>query len=299
MPITAITYQNNSEAIVSAYRPIIYRCKANNPYEAVSQGSQPQTVFCDIYVDDIYYKSLWKSHPIYDDEIEFEYEFDIQDAIQEVLTYNLPPIANMNIIEYKNTIKKVFVKFRNTFLVEGFIHSEQSEQIQGTLNTESFSGGGKKSNSIYVLNILIQHEDKLNVEEYLKDFKTGIWKNNTFPLTKRPKINKLCKDDSSFFPIITSETPTHIKGNSTVNNEIFSIESFFEDKCPFVENINYTSKIINEQRKKVILSWDKIKNIEKVSKIIIYYREVNDEDWMHKAVESTENLLTFILLKFC
>ena len=110
-------------------------------------------------------------------------------------------------MEFNNTTRKVYIKFRNAkFDSNGFINSEQLIPIQGTSSNIPVAGGGVQSNEIYVFNATVQHEDVQDLKTFLNNWKTGNWDVNTFPLTKRPKKIKLCKSDSSYFPIISSAT---------------------------------------------------------------------------------------------
>lgn len=204
MPITAISYQPTADSLNVAYRPIVFRCKAKIP-DATVLNYAPPVVFCDIYLGGIYYKSLSKTQFLTNDGIAPEYEFDIQDALQEVMSYNLPTLNGSAVLELSNSVKKIYVKFRSAYLdVSGFIVSEQTAPVQGTSLTDPISGLGTQSNEIYIYNATLQHEDNQDFNQFLESWKTGDWNSESFPLTKRPKRVSICKNDSSYFPIITS-----------------------------------------------------------------------------------------------
>ncbi|WP_428067402.1 hypothetical protein [Chryseobacterium gambrini] len=240
MPITEVTYQPNSYSLNAAYIPIVFRCKAKIP-NATTQNYICPVVYCDIYVEGIYYKSLSRSQYISDDGIAPEYEFDIQDAIQELMDYNLPKMEGDIIEEFKKTIKKIFVKFRNSYTdANGFNISEQLSPVQGTSSTLPTAGGGTISNEIYILNSVIQHEENQNLDQLLNSYKTGIW-GNAFPLTKRPKDFKICKSDSSHFPIVSAIKPVQICIKATLKSgQIVDICSEILDPCPKLQSIQYT-----------------------------------------------------------
>ena len=203
-PNIVITYQAGVDSLNVAYRPIIFRCTATIT-GATPTNYIPPVVYCDIYLNGIYYKSLGKTQYINNNGITPEYEFDIQDALQEVMSYNLPDIDGSAILDVNKTFKKVFIKFRNAKLdANGFITSEQLVPIQGTSSNIPVAGDGIQSNEIYVYNATLQHEDEQDFQTFLDNYKTGIWNGNSFPLTRRPKKMKLCKTDSSYFPIISS-----------------------------------------------------------------------------------------------
>jgi hypothetical protein len=103
MPIT-ISYQNNTDSLNVAYRPVVFRCKARIS-GATALNYIPPVVYCDVYINGIYYKSLSKTTFINNDLIAPEYEFDIQDAIQEVMSYNLPAKKYLLSSEMRNMIQ--------------------------------------------------------------------------------------------------------------------------------------------------------------------------------------------------
>lgn len=278
MPINQITYQNGIDSIQAAYRPIVFRCKANNP-NSTPEDYKPAMVFCDIYVEDVYYKSLWKSAPINDDGVSPEYEFDIQDSVQELLSYNLPPLGNRNILGFDKTIKKVFVRFRNCFIQNGFVESEQPAPVQGTSSTPPISGGGVQSNAFYVLNSNIQHEESQLLSGLLSQYKFGQFATGVLPLTKRPKKYKLCREDSSFFPIISSQRPTKIC--IRVYDEIGDYEEHCSDfliDCPTIENLTY-SNVKSGENQTFTFNWTLPENWEITSGLKIYYRINGETEW--------------------
>lgn len=209
-PNLTLTYEPGANSLNAAYRPIIFRCKARKIDATVSNYVVPM-VFCDVYLNGTYYKTFSKSQFINDDGIAPEYEFDIQDALQEVMTYNLPAIDGSAILEMTNTVKTASVSFRNAFIDEnGFIKTQQLAPIQGTSGTAPVAGIGVDSNDIYVYNATLQHEENQDYAAFLNSYKTGTWSSNSFPLTKRPKNYKLCKTDSSYFPIISDTDPASL-----------------------------------------------------------------------------------------
>lgn len=226
MPIT-ISYQNNNDSLNVAYRPVVFRCKARIS-GATPLNYIPPVVYCDVYINGIYYKSLSKTTFINNDLVAPEYEFDVQDAIQEIMSYNLPAIDGSNVLSLTKTVKKVFVKFRNAkYDVNGFITSEQLPPIQGTSTSAPVSGNGFQSNEIYVFNATLQHEDVQDFATFLDNFKTGFWDGNSYPLTKRPKKMKLCNDDSSYFPIATAKTISCLELNyRNKNSNVFQSANY-------------------------------------------------------------------------
>lgn len=207
MPITQVTYQPQIDSLNAAFRPIVFKCKAKIP-NSTPENYIPTVVYCDIYLNNVYYKSISRSAFINDDGIAPEYEFDIQDAVQEVMTSSLPIMDGSLIEDHTDNLKTVFVKFRNSYLdVNGFNVSEQTAPIQGTSSSAPVSGAGTQSNTFYVLYAVLQLEDNQNLKDLLSSYKTGVWSTDSYPLTRRPENIFSCSNDSSHFPIITLKTP--------------------------------------------------------------------------------------------
>lgn len=282
MPITSISYQPPSESINAAYRPIVFRCKAQVP-NATSTNYVPPVVYCDIYVGGTYYKTISRSQWITDQNLTPEYEFDIQDAIQELMGYNLPEMNGSVIEEFTQTIKTVFVKFRNAVIDgNGFTKSEQTAPIQGTSNSNPVAGDGEISNEIYVLNSTIQHEENQNLTSLLDSYKTNAWLNDAYPLTKRPKIFKMCKLDSSFFPILSKIFPKKIcvkikKKDGTTSTTC----SEKTQSCPMLQNINYTiTQNLSSGNQSINFTWDNPPNMPVMPYDIKIYRRLHGTtDW--------------------
>lgn len=239
MPITGITYQPKASSLNSVYRPLIFRCTAKIPNATADKYICP-VVYCDVYVEGLYYKTLSRTQYIKNVNNNPEYEFDIQDAIQELMNYNLPIMDGFVIEKFENTIKNIFVKFRNSFSdTNGFVKSEQIEPVQGTSSNPPVLGGGTKSNDIYTLNSVIQHEESQDLDELLASYQTGSWSSGTLPLTKRPMVYMLCKNDSSHFPIVSTVEPKEICIKyKTITGEVITVCSDKISYCPLVENIH-------------------------------------------------------------
>lgn len=277
MPITEVSYQPITDSLNSAYRPLVFRCRAKIP-GATSTDYICPVVFCDIYIDGVYYKSLSRTQFIKNESQNPEYEFDIQDGLQEVMGYNLPNMDGTVIQEFSNTIKKVFVKLRSTYTdTNGFIKSEQTEPIQGTSSSAPVAGGGTSSNEIYVLNTVIQHEENQLLNELLNSYKTGTWSESALPLTKKPKRFNLCKNDSSHFPIVSDLKPKSIciKAKTKTGEIIDSCFEIIED-CPVLENIQYSiTKDIPNDVQTITFTWTNPSNIPQVPYDIKIYRRIH------------------------
>lgn len=202
MPITTISYQPTSP-LNSAYRPIVFRCKANT---GDTTNMICPVVYCDVYINTIYYKTLAKTQFIANNGTAPEYEFDIQDALQEVMTYEIPAVNGSNVETFFGAVKSVFVRFRNAIIdTNNFTISEQVSPVMATSSSAAQQGAGTQSTTIVVTNTLIQHEENMDLLTLLNSYKTGTWDSNSFPLTKRPSKYLLGQNDSSYFPIITDK----------------------------------------------------------------------------------------------
>lgn len=203
MPITEITYQPEG-AIHSAYRPIVFRCKAVSGLFGVFAAP---VAYCDVYVNSVYYKSLSKTQPY--SETSPEFEFDIQDVMQELMDYEIPAADGSKVETFYGGVKNVFVRFRNAKIdANGFTVSEQVSPTMATSSSPSQAGAGTQSASIVVVNALVQHEESMSLTALLNSYKTGAWDVNSYPLTRRPKDHILGLKDSSHFPILTDKTVT-------------------------------------------------------------------------------------------
>lgn len=295
MPITEITYQPIENSLNAAFASIAYRCKAKIPNASFANYICP-VVFCDIYVEGIYYKTLSRSQYISNDGVAPEYEFDIQDAIQELMDYNLPKMEGTTIEQFNNTIKKVFVKFRNAFLdSNGFSISEQFAPVQGTSSTSPIAGGGILSKNIFVLNSVIQHEENQEFEKLLDSYKTGIW-NNAFPLTKRPEEFKICKTDSSHFPIVSDLRPKQICIKAKMKSgEIIDLCNELLESCPKLENIQYTVTYdIPNNVEVFVFTWTNPINLPPMPYEIKIYRRLHgtNDPWNTTSITVFPNPIT-------
>lgn len=182
--------------ISSAYRPVVFD---------VSFPDNPPVTYCDIYINNIYCKTLSKTFP----DRENIYRFDIADTCQEVLSSELAPINSGTFNVPKNHFSKIFCRFRSSILdSNGFIKQEEPIPVQATSITPPTSGGGLQTSEIFVLNSLLQHENNQNLEEHLKSFYN--FPDGILPLTHRSENYKICKKDSDFFSVF-NKSDSNIK----------------------------------------------------------------------------------------
>lgn len=200
MPIISIPYQPATSQLLAAYRPVVFKVQATR----TDGAAQPPYVSCDIYIADVYYKSVIRTAP---ESITNEYsifQFDISDALQEYLQPDLATLNNSNMLQAPHMSAKVFCRFRSSGLdSDGFTVEEGTKPVQGTKFTNPVSGTGTQSNTLFAINAALQHEDNQNLASHLNAYKQGQWAANAFPLTHRNRYF-FCNNDSDHFPFIYS-----------------------------------------------------------------------------------------------
>jgi len=231
MPITAITSQPAANSLNAAYRPVMFKVTAQSTYVT----SQPPVVYCDIYFGGVYYKTLSKTLPL----ASGEWQFDIQDAAQEYLRRYLPPNGGTDLYNAYPAMSQVFCRFRSSGInTNTFIVQEGAIPVQGTGTITPVAGGGTQSNTVYVVNATLQHEDNQILTSHLNSFKAGTWSAAAFPLTHRPVRYRLHLGNSDYFPLAyTGNSPLkaikvyyRYKGQSTYN----VLNKSFDNPCPIV-----------------------------------------------------------------
>lgn len=198
MPVNAIIYQPTVSQLLAAYRPIVFRVEATT----TDGDPVPPYVVCDIYIADVYYKSIIRTSAKSATALLSVWEFDISDALQEYLQPDIAQIDNVAVLQARHMSAKVFCRFRSsTINADGFTVEEPTVPVQATRFTAAVSGTGLESNSFYAINATLQHEDNQNLETHLNSYKTGVWKTDAFPLTHR-RTYHFCNNDSDHYPVI-------------------------------------------------------------------------------------------------
>lgn len=199
MSIVAIISQPGQLDLKAAYRPVVLVVRATR-----TDGNQrPPVVYCDIYVNGVFYKSHEKTQYAIMNAGSTDWQFDIQDALQEVLRSKIGVNGNNQITAIPSAMTKVFCRFRSSgFNAEGFITGEGTAPVQATGSAAAMSGDGVESNSFYVANSTLQHEQNQLLPVHLNAYKTGTWQGTAFPLSHRRNGYKVGLSDSDVFPII-------------------------------------------------------------------------------------------------
>lgn len=204
MPIVSIISQPADGQLMAAYRPVVYRVAAKR-----TDGQPvPPVVYCDIYFDGTYYKSMSKTQYDKLNTTDSEFEFDISDSAQEFLRYQLPVNGGSVVLEASNVFKQCACKFRSSgFDSDGFLTVEDTAPVQGTGSQPPVAGTGTASDTCTIINASLQHEDNQDLATHLDDFKTNLnWQESALPLTHRPATYKVCPGDSDYFPYIDTES---------------------------------------------------------------------------------------------
>jgi hypothetical protein len=199
MPIISIINQPDINDLKAAYRPIVFTVRASR----TDGNAHPPVVYCDIYVNGIYYKSTPKTQYTVLNSTDSDWQFDISNPMQEVLKTFLATNGGSAIVEGTNVMALVYCKFRSSgYNADGFITPEGTAPIQGTGSVDAVAGTGTQSNSFYVPNVVLQHEQNQNLKAHLNFYKNGTWSADVYPLTHRKNNYKICNGDSDYFPVI-------------------------------------------------------------------------------------------------
>jgi hypothetical protein len=199
MPILSFSEQPAANEVAAAYRPVILSVLAN----ATDFSQVPPVVYCDIYFNDVFYKTLSKSQYKQLSGEASEWQFDVQDAAQEYLQLILGDFAEPTIVEAVGILTKCQCKLRSSgYDANGFITPEDTAPVQGTDSSNPVSGTGTDSNTFYIQNATLQHEDNQDLVTHLSYFKTRTWAEDAFPLSHRPNGYRVGPNSSDIFPIL-------------------------------------------------------------------------------------------------
>jgi hypothetical protein len=194
MPVNSISYQPAVAQLMAAYRPIVLKVLATE----TGGDPTPPYVVCDIYIDDVYYKSIFRTTA----ETDGSWFFDISTALQEYLQPDLGQLDNELVLASVHSSAKVFCRFRSSGLDDnGFTEEEGTRPVQATRTTDAVAGDGFQSNAFFVINAALQHEDNQNLETHLNSYKNGDWSDDAYPLSHRSKYF-FCPGDGDHFPVV-------------------------------------------------------------------------------------------------
>jgi hypothetical protein len=205
VPIGSIISSPNADTINAAYRPIIIRVAATR----TNGDPIPPVVYCDVYINDVFYRTISKSQYTKLNALDSEWQFDIQDLLQEYLGKYLAENGEELIKEAVSIVAKVLCRLRSSgYDANGFIIQEDIAPVQGTDDEDPVDGTGTAVNTFYVVNATLQHEDNQDLATHLATYRNRTWSTNSYPLTHRPDHHKICRGASDSFPIITDRIPS-------------------------------------------------------------------------------------------
>ncbi len=197
-----ISNQPATDSLNAAYRPVYFQVFAN---QSPQMTGEAPVVYADIYINNVYYKSIFQTQY----EFKFSgfgvYRFDIQDVLQEYHFHNKPSV-NFDPVQLEyNDILHVFVRFRYTWYdSDGILHQEGPIPQQATKHTQSVAGGGLQSNTFKSFNATIQHENNLDLLSHLQFYNDFYAVGNNLRLTHMPGIKCSCLDSYDWVPMTTT-----------------------------------------------------------------------------------------------
>lgn len=186
--------------IVAAYRPILFRVSATN----TNGGPLPPVVYCDVYINDLYYKSLSATQYASITDVASEWLFDISDICQEALDMDVPLNGGSALITAQKPILKTFCRFRASgYNASNFVQVEGVAPQQSTGTMPPVAGTGLQSETFMVLNAVLQHEDNQDLVTHLSHFRRSAnYKPDAYPGTHRPAPYFIGKGQSDYFPVL-------------------------------------------------------------------------------------------------
>ena len=230
----AIIYDSDGlyNTIQPAYNPIPYIVEDDG---LSGLGGVPPVIYCDIYFNFIYYKTIVATSPTTIAGITSFWYFDISGICQEFLTTKVPDITENDFQQtfgsgYIYGAARCFVKFRNsTQDIYGVITPGGTPPVQATYDTPAISGDGWQSDTFMIVNAALQITDSQgsvsSFEDMLKQFRIsgtfigGFYPQNVdpayrvYPLTYL-KQGKVYTNDWGLLPFICCRNG--FLGSSTV-----------------------------------------------------------------------------------
>lgn len=199
MPIISIISQPATNSLNAAYRPVVFQVRASN----TDNTAVPPVVYCDIYFNGTFYKTIDKTQYKILNTTDSDWQFDIQDACQEIFNKIIGLYGGSSIIKIDELLMQGYCKFRSSgYNAGGFITAENSAPVQGTGTVSPTSGTGTQSRTFYILNTALQHQNNQDLSTHLASYKNGTWQNIAFPLTHRLNSYNLGIVSNDYFPFV-------------------------------------------------------------------------------------------------
>lgn len=195
MPQVLTITSSPDYTIVSAYRPILFTVN-------VADTEPPKAVYCDVYVNGVFYRTLVKTQYSSLGAGSSNWIFDIQVPCQEVIGKYVPVYGGSNVILARPCTAQVYCKFRgSTIDADGFLVPEEDVPVQATGTTAAVAGGGELSTTLFVLNVALQHQNSQDLPIHLQAYENGTWGANTLPMSHRLNNYVVGVADNDYYAI--------------------------------------------------------------------------------------------------
>ncbi len=225
------------KSIQPAYNPIIYRVQDIS-------ASVPTVIYCDIYFNHFYYKTLSSNSPVLIIGGSSFWDFDISGIAQEFLESKIDRISRPEAATGTPIMGEIFtvppyivagthygatrcyVKFRtSTVDAYGVVTPEGPVPIQATVDSPAYEGAGYAADNFMIVNAASQWNYQIaDLEKHLNSYRrTGVFGlpglqvnplNKIYPLSHLVKGNIYANDFGSF-PILIMRDGFYVWGGSS------------------------------------------------------------------------------------
>lgn len=195
-----LTIRNQPESgkILAAYQQILINAEITaNIFPPITP-----VVYCDIYINDTFYRTLSKSFYNSKTSLVANYIFDIKRPLQDYLKQIYPSFAGSTVV--LSDITSVYVKIRLSFYnSDNLLVQDDPIPIQATDTTIAVAGAGYESNHFYVVNAKLKFTDNQDFATHTTYFRPSGWVIGSYPLTHRGQDYEVTLNDSDYYPIIS------------------------------------------------------------------------------------------------
>jgi hypothetical protein len=232
--------------IMAAYNPVKVQVQDDGA------GGATPVVYCDVYLNDVYYKTVTSSSPILISGASTVWEIDISGVAQEYLQSVLPSVGNpysgadpfmqelfrgpaaYNPNAHGGACRCYVRLRRGTPDSYGVITPDGPVPVQGTVDSAAISGGGYMLDYFLILNAALQlnTERTINTEYTLTQNKrTGIFSTAGYSVMSQHKIYplshmidaKVYANDYGQFPIVIKKNGIYAPIATYIDTALFSL----------------------------------------------------------------------------
>lgn len=239
--------------VIPAYNPIKIQIHDDGV------GGATPVIYCDVYMNEVYYKTVTSSSPILITGTATVWEVDISGVAQEYLKSKVPDITNpfsgglpvmeelylappsFNLYTHGGAARCRCKARRGTADAYGVVTPQTPVPVQETVDSAAIAGGGYAIDPFLIVNSALQlnSEHTTNMEYQLGQYKrTGVistagyqvqGENKIYPLSKLVS-GKIYNNDYGQFPIVLKRDCFFAPGGSYVNSSITAIAVECYDK---------------------------------------------------------------------